>query len=120
LTAIGIPSGGSPGACVSDEATKANPAGNLQQNEGVNVQLNKDKADVVVPYSIAKYLAQVYHSANCLKAFCKVETTGANKGKTCLPAKGQDQFGCDEHVTMVLNSINGKAPAKQFPLPANC
>lgn len=117
LTAIGIPSGGSPGACVSDEATKKDPAGNLQQNEGVNVQLNKDKPDVIVPYSVAKYLAQTYHSAKCLLAFCKVETSGASKGLVCVPKKGQDQFGCDAHGTLVLNKINGTAPATPFPLP---
>lgn len=117
LTAIGIPSGGSPGVCVSDVATKKDPEGTLQQNEGVNVQLNKDKPDVIVPYSVAKYLAQTYHSAKCLLAFCKVETGGAHKGQVCLPTKSQDQFGCDEHGTLVLNKINNTAPTTPFPLP---
>jgi ABC-type phosphate transport system substrate-binding protein len=117
LSAIGIPSGGSPGTCVSDGATKKNPGGVLQQNEGTNVLLNKDKPDVIFPFSVGKYLAEVYHSAKCLKHFCQVVTTGANKGKVCLPSKTQNAFGCDSHGTLVLNSINGTAPTTPFPLP---
>ncbi|HEY3907587.1 MAG TPA: substrate-binding domain-containing protein [Streptosporangiaceae bacterium] len=117
LSAIGIPSGGSPGTCVSDESTKKNPGGALQQNEGVNVQLNKNKPDVIVPFSVGKYLAEVYHSAKCLNHFCKVVTSGADKGKICLPSKTQNEFGCDNHGTLVLNSINHTAPTTPFPLP---
>ncbi len=116
LTAVGITSG-IPGGCVSDVSTKKDPEGTLQQNEGVNVQLNKDKPDVIVPYSVAKYLSQTYHSAKCLLAFCKIETSGSSKGLVCVPKKGQDQFGCDAHGTLVLNKINGTAPATPFPLP---
>src|ERR1700683_532303 len=69
LTAIGFPSGAAPGTCVSDLANKKNPGGRLEQNQGVNVALNTDKANVIFPYSVAKYLAQVYHSAKCLTHF---------------------------------------------------
>jgi ABC-type phosphate transport system substrate-binding protein len=117
LAAIGIPSGGSPGTCVSDGATKKNPGGILQQNEGTNVLLNKDKPDVIFPFSVGKYLAEVYHSAKCLTHFCHVVTSGPNKGKVCLPSKTQNAFGCDNHGTLVLNSVNGTAPTTPFPLP---
>ena len=117
LSAIGIASGGSPGTCVSDGSTKKNPGGVLQQNEGTNVLLNKDKPDVIFPFSVGKYLAEVYHSAKCLTHFCNVVTSGPNKGKVCLPSKTQNAFGCDNHGTLVLNSINGTAPTSPFPLP---
>jgi ABC-type phosphate transport system substrate-binding protein len=117
LTAIGFTSTETPGPCVSDEATKADPAGRLQQNEGVNAQLNQDKANVIVPFSVGKYIAQAYHSAKCLKAFCKAVTAGPDKGKFCLPKKTQDTFGCDEHGTLLLNSINHTSPTKPWPLP---
>lgn len=117
LTAIGITSG-VPGTCVSDGATKKVPGGTVEENEGVNALLNKDKPDTIFPYSIGKYIAERYHSAKCLNHFCKPETTGANKGKTCVPSKTQNQFGCNTRGSMVLNEINKTAPTKPFPLPA--
>ncbi len=59
----------------------------------------------------------MFHSAKCLTHFCTPVTSGANKGKVCLPAKGQDTFSCDTHGTMILNKINGTAPTTPFPLP---
>ncbi|HUC56452.1 MAG TPA: substrate-binding domain-containing protein [Streptosporangiaceae bacterium] len=120
LTAIGFPSGASPGTCVSDEATKADPGGRLEENEGVNSGLNTDKPNVIFPYSIGKYVAERYHSAKCLNHFCTQQTSGTDKGKVCLPKAGQNEFGCDSHGTMVLNSINGTAPTSPFPLPSKC
>ncbi len=117
LTAIGFPSGAPPGTCVSDLANKKNPGGRLEQNEGVNVALNTHKADVIFPYSVAKYLAQVYHSAKCLNHFCTAETSGKDKGQVCLPTAVQDQFGCDAHGTLVLNEANSTPPATPWPLP---
>lgn len=108
LTAIGVVT---PGGCVSDVG------GRLEENEGVNIQLNQSKPNVIFPYSIGKYIAQAYHSAKCLKAFCKPETSGAHKGKVCLPGKGQDEFSCDMHGTMTLNKIGGSSPTVPFPLP---
>ena len=78
LTMIGVPT---PGSCVNQT---------VQQNEGVNPVL-KD-ADAIVPYSIAKYIAQRYHSAKCLKSSCAPVS-----GVECKPASGKNLFGCDEH-----------------------
>ena len=103
---------------MSDEATKSNPGGRLEENEGVNSALNTDKPNVIFPYSIGKYIAERYHSAKCLNHFCTQETSGANKGKVCLPSATQNEFGCDTHGTMVLNEIDGTVPTTPFPLPS--
>ncbi len=120
LTAIGFPSGAAPGTCVSDESTKGNPGGRLEENEGVNAGLNTDKANVIFPYSIGKYIAERYHSAKCLNHFCSAEKSGADAGKVCVPTASQNEFGCDTHGTMVLNSISGTPPTSPFPLPSKC
>jgi ABC-type phosphate transport system substrate-binding protein len=91
LTMIGV---SSPGSCVNQT---------VQQNEGVNPVL-KD-ADAIVPYSVAKYIAQRYHSAKCLKSSCAPVS-----GVECKPATGKNLFGCDEHGTLTLNSVNGTKP----------
>jgi ABC-type phosphate transport system substrate-binding protein len=102
LSAIGVTT---PGACVkSDNNT-------LEENEGVNPVLNKNKADVIFPYSVGKYIAERYHSATCINAACT--PVG---GKICTPKTGQNLFGCNTHGTMVLDKINGTAPSKPFPL----
>ena len=89
----------------------------LQQNEGANVSSTRTRPDVIVPFSVGKYLAEVYHSAKCLNHFCKPVTAGTDNGKSCLPSKTQNAFGCDDHGTLVLNSINHTAPTTPFPLP---
>jgi ABC-type phosphate transport system substrate-binding protein len=91
LTIIGVTS---PGSCVNES---------IQQNEGIDPLL-KD-ADAIVPYSIAKFIAQRYHSAKCFNSGCTPVS-----GKVCKPASGQNLFGCDEHGTLKLNSVNGTAP----------
>ena len=91
LTIIGVTT---PGSCVNQT---------VQQNQGIDPLL-KD-ADAIVPYSIAKYIAQRYHSAKCLNSSCT-----AVSGVECNPAKGQNLFGCDEHGTLKLNSVNGTKP----------
>jgi ABC-type phosphate transport system substrate-binding protein len=91
LTMIGVTS---PGSCVNQT---------IQQNEGIN-SLLKDP-DAIVPYSIAKYIAQRYHSAKCLKSSCAPVS-----GVECKPAAGKNLFGCDEHGTLALNSVNGTVP----------
>lgn len=91
LSIIGVTS---PGSCVNQT---------VQQNEGIDPLL-KD-ADAIVPYSIAKYIAQRYHSAKCLNSSCT-----AVSGVECKPATGQNLFGCDEHGTLKLNSVNGTKP----------
>lgn len=92
LTDIGV---ATPGACVNQT---------VQQNEGVDPALKTPAA--VVPYSVAKYIAQRFHSATCLNSGC----TPNGSGVVCTPAAGQNQFGCNLHGTLKLNSINGIAP----------
>jgi len=81
LAAIGV---GIPGACVNSS---------VQQNEGTDPQLLNNPNELV-PYSVAKLLSQVFRSNPC-------------KGKKI---KGKLRFGCDEHGTMKLNSINRTKP----------
>ena len=81
LKEIGV---ATPGACVNSS---------VQQNEGTDPQFKKNP-NSLVPYSVAKYIAQRYHSAKC----------GSK------PTSKQDRFGCDEHGSFVLNDINGTKP----------
>jgi hypothetical protein len=92
LADIGV---GTPGACVNQTA---------QQNDGVQSVLKGPQ--VIFPYSVAKWIAQRFHSAHCLSSGC----TPNGSGVVCTPVTGQDQFGCDQHGTLKLNSINGIAP----------
>jgi ABC-type phosphate transport system substrate-binding protein len=91
LGAIGV---STPGSCVNST---------VQENEGVDPQLNDPNA--VVPYSIAKFIAEKYHSAACINSDCS-----PSGGVECTPGAGQNLFGCDEHGTMVLRQINGTKP----------
>jgi ABC-type phosphate transport system substrate-binding protein len=104
LTALG---GGvtpiTPGACVNST---------VQENEGVDPQLNSPNA--IVPFSVAKYIAEAYHSAKCLNSAC----TPNSSGVVCTPKTGQNLFGCDTHGVLTLDKINGTAPTKPYPLPA--
>ena len=104
LTALG---GGSapitPGACVRT-------AGNtLQDNEGTNPALNSP--ETIVPYSVADYIAQVYHDAPC---------TGSCTGTPpCVPAGSQNMFGCDQHGVLGLGEIGGSKPMLPWPPPGS-
>jgi ABC-type phosphate transport system substrate-binding protein len=104
LTALG---GGktpiTPGPCVSDDDNT------LQDNEGINPVLNS--AGVIVPYSVADYLAQVYHDAPCTNPAC----TG---NPPCKPKGSQNMFGCDEHGVLGLGEINGSKPVTIWPPPS--
>lgn len=91
LAAIGV---ATPGSCVDSS---------VQENQGVDTKLKSPNA--IVPYSIGKFIAEKFHSADCLNSTC----TPVN-GKVCHPASGQNKFGCDVHGTMKLNSINGTKP----------
>lgn len=92
LAAIGV---SSPGACVNST---------VQQNEGVNSLLKTPQA--IVPYSVGKWISQKFHSAACLNSSCTPDSNGV----VCTPTALQNQFGCDLHGTLKLNSINGTAP----------
>jgi hypothetical protein len=104
LTALGGgPAPITPGPCVSDLG------GTLAEDQGLSPAL--DDPDAIVPYSVADYLAQAYHSAACLSSGC----TGT---PACLPSGSQNLFGCDQHGVLGLGEISGTAPVKPWPLPA--
>ena len=104
LTALG---GGTtpikPGGCVGDDHNL------LQDNSGTAPVL--DSPEAIVPYSVADYLAQVYHDAPCINPSC----TGS---PPCTPAAGQDMFGCDQHGVLRLGEIGGSKPVLPWPPPA--
>ena len=81
LKAIGV---ATPGSCVNSS---------VQQNEGIDPQF-KNNPNAMVPYSVAKYISQVFHSAKC----------------GVKPTSTQNRFGCDQHGNFVLHKINGTAP----------
>jgi ABC-type phosphate transport system substrate-binding protein len=89
LTAIGVTA---PGSCVGSTA---------EENEGIANVLKGP--NTIFPYSIGKYIAEKFHSADCTNAAC----TGS---PPCHPTKTQNRFGCDTHGNMVLRKINGTAP----------
>jgi len=64
----------------------------VQQNEGTaSVFANATTApEVIAPYSVGKYIAQVHHDAKCGRK----------------PTKSQNAFGCDEHGTLKLGALN--------------
>jgi ABC-type phosphate transport system substrate-binding protein len=106
LGALGLTN---PGSCVSSSATRAGAAGandnTLQENEGVAPILNKNKANVIFPFSVGKWIAEKFHSASCgTIAQCFADPTH------CTPTGTQNLFGCNTHGTMVLNKINGTSP----------
>lgn len=92
-----------PGTCVGDQGNT------LAEDQGVSPALNDP--DAIVPYSVAAYLAQVYHSAACLHSGC----TGT---PACMPVAPQNLFGCDQHGVLGLNEINGTQPVHPWPPPA--
>ena len=94
-----------PGACVSDLPTQADPGGTLEENEGINPALND--ANAIFPYSIGAFVAQAYRSAPV-----------SGDGITCTPAGAENKFGCDYHGVLTLDEINGSKPTNTFPLPA--
>ena len=106
LGAIGLTT---PGPCVSTSATRQGAAGandnTLEENEGVAPSLNMNKADVIFPFSVGKWIAEKFHSASCgTVAQCFAHPTN------CHPTASQNKFGCNTHGTMNLNNINGTAP----------
>jgi ABC-type phosphate transport system substrate-binding protein len=116
LTAIGLTA---PGSCVSTSATRQGAAGGsdntLQQNEGVAPSLNANKANVIFPFSIGKYLAEHFHSASCgTIAQCFADPSH------CTPSAGLNLFGCNIHGTLLLNPItegNGTVTNPTTPFP---
>jgi ABC-type phosphate transport system substrate-binding protein len=103
LTALG---GGkkaiTPGACVNSVGGIDNT---LIENEGDAPQLNDP--DAIVPYSIADYIAQTDHSAQCAAA---AELCNYPNVPNCTPGAPFNEFGCDVHGVLQLNDISGLAP----------
>lgn len=90
-----------PGACVNSS---------VQQNEGIDPLLNDP--DAIVPFSVGKYIAEVYHSAPCTNASC----TGS---PACAPQLKENLFGCDEAGVLTIKEIQGTKPTAPWPLPAS-
>jgi ABC-type phosphate transport system substrate-binding protein len=90
LTALGLKAAA---ACVNENGSVV-----VQQNEGIDTALfgtnSAPNPNVIVPYSVGKYIAQRYHSPK--------------PGKK--PTKTQNRFGTDEHGHLVLGSIGGISP----------
>jgi ABC-type phosphate transport system substrate-binding protein len=105
LAAIGL---ATPGACVSDDN------GTLVESEGVNPVLNTNKANVIVPYSVGKYIAERYHSAKCFNTTCT--PTGSSNNLICTPKGPNDLFGCDTRGTLNLGVLNSTDPTTPWPL----
>jgi ABC-type phosphate transport system substrate-binding protein len=102
LGALGLTA---PGPCVSSSSTVGGMPDTLQENEGVAPSLNTNKTNVIFPFSVAKYIAEKFHSASC-------GTISAcfTKPNNCHPTGTQNRFGCNTHGTMNLNKINGTSP----------
>ena len=65
-----------------------------EENEGTNAVF-KNNPNAIFIYSIGAYVAQKYHSAAC---------------SAKVPAKGQNQFGCNLTGALALGKIGGVAP----------
>jgi ABC-type phosphate transport system substrate-binding protein len=67
----------------------------VQQNEGTEKIFTGSLAkNIIVPYSVGKYIAQRYHDAACGKK----------------PTKTQNEFGCNQHGKLVLGDIGTSSP----------
>jgi ABC-type phosphate transport system substrate-binding protein len=88
LAEIGVTA---PGSCVNsakgESGTVPPPDGNYpEENEGTNPFLQG--RNVIYPYSVGAWIAEVFHSSG----------------------KNKNGFGTDDHGTMTLRNLNGTAP----------
>jgi ABC-type phosphate transport system substrate-binding protein len=102
LNAIDVPT---PGACVSDLPTTADPGGTLEENEGINPAF--DNAAAIGIFSIGSFISQAYHSAPCTNTGC---TEVSATQFPCSPSGTQNAFGCDETGYLGLGEINKIKP----------
>jgi len=109
LTALGGGTPITPGPCV-DSSKNETPNNLPEEDEGVSKFLRGP--NVIYPYSVGRYIAEVFHSARCLNKGCTPD-----RGVVCVPRKGQNLFGCDNHGAMVLHTVGKTAPTSPFPLP---
>ncbi len=96
-TALGLTSTSEPtcGAAASLPTAKQ-----PEENEGTNkifLKGGKPDPNVIYPFSVGDYVAEVYHSKVCGKS----------------PKKGQNKFGCDQQGVLFLDGISGVAPLKK-------
>jgi ABC-type phosphate transport system substrate-binding protein len=111
LTALGGGTPITPGSCVSDDNNT------LIENEGVAPVLND--VNGIFPYSVADFIAQVYHSAQCTVSGCNYPNA-----PTCTPTSKQNLFGCDLHGVLTLEEVGNASghidktskPTKPWPL----
>jgi ABC-type phosphate transport system substrate-binding protein len=88
LKALGLAS--TPAQCVDLTDTVT-----IQQNEGIDAIFSgPDAANVLIPFSVGKYIAQAHHSAGLGKR----------------PSKKQNTFGRNEVGHLVLGGIDGQSP----------
>jgi ABC-type phosphate transport system substrate-binding protein len=99
-----------PGSCVSDLPTEADPDGTLEENEGNNTVF--DSPEAIFIYSVGDYIAQAYHSATCSNN----PDCGFPSAPECTPAKGQNEFGCNLTGYLGLGEIAKTDPATPWPL----
>jgi ABC-type phosphate transport system substrate-binding protein len=88
LAEIGVTA---PGSCVNsakgESGTVPPPLGNYpEENEGTNPFLKG--RNVIFPYSVGAWIEEVYHSSG----------------------KNKNEFGTDNHGTMIVRDLNGTAP----------
>jgi ABC-type phosphate transport system substrate-binding protein len=102
LTALGGGTPVKPGSCVSDVSNT------LQDNQGTSPAL--DSPEAIVPYSVADYIAQVYHDAPCTVPSC-------GGSPACTPAGSENLFGCDQHGVLGIKKIGGTKPVLPWPPP---
>jgi ABC-type phosphate transport system substrate-binding protein len=99
LSAIGV---STPGACVSDLPTTADPGGTLEENEGDNPVFNNEAAIFI--YSVGDYIGQSRSGSCGTEADCFADPS------SCTPTASQNQFGCDLTGYLGLGEINKIKP----------
>ncbi len=98
-----------PGTCVSDLPTTADPGGTLEENEGINPALNS--AETIFPFSVGSYLSQAFRSPKCTNADC----SPVSSGPPCTAGAGQNAFGCNETGVLALQEISKEKPTAPWP-----
>jgi ABC-type phosphate transport system substrate-binding protein len=96
-TALGFSSDSQPTCSSEYENSIKDPTAVPEENEGIDKAFlvnGKPNKNIVWIYSIGSWIAQAYHDPAC----------------GTKPAKGQDEFGCDENGVMFLNGIAGTGP----------
>jgi hypothetical protein len=100
---IGVTVSG-PAKCVTQPPT-------LEENEGIDpIFKGKTAPNILVPFSVGKWIAQAYHSPSCAAAGCPTMKTQSVFVQCKTPSRGQNKFGCDVNGPLGLNDVNGVSP----------